>query len=56
MCTSKLIAKVDNTKKILKHSSPDTYGIHRAATFGDLRQQIKDLAVLIGFEVIEEDR
>jgi len=56
MCTSKLIAKVDNTEKILKHSSPDAYGIHRAATFGDLRQQIKDLAVLIGFEVIEEDR
>jgi hypothetical protein len=56
MCTSKLVAKVDNTKKILKHSSPDAYGIHRAVTFSDLRQQIKDLAVLIGFEVIEEDR
>jgi hypothetical protein len=29
--------------------------MHRVATFGDLRERIKDLAVLIGFTVIEED-
>ncbi|NQT82375.1 hypothetical protein HQ563_05090 [bacterium] len=35
--------------------SVDTFG-HRAATFGDLRQDIKDLAILIGYEVVEEDK
>jgi hypothetical protein len=50
-----LIASVD-AKKVQKHFSPDEYGIHRAATFGDLRQKIKNLAVLLGFEVFEEDR
>jgi hypothetical protein len=40
----------------LPKSIADAYGIYRAATFGDLRQQIKDLVVLIGFKVIEEDR
>lgn len=39
-----------------KHFSPDEYGIHRNATLGDLREKIKDLAVLIGFEVMEDDR
>ena len=56
MCTSKLIVKVDDAKKMQRHFSPDKYGIHRAATFGDLRERIKDLATLIGFEVIEEDK
>ncbi len=56
MCTSKLIVKVDDAKNIQKHFSPDKYGIHRAATFGDLRERIKDFATLIGFEVMEEDK
>ena len=56
MCRTKLIVKVDDAKKIQKHFSPDEYGIHRAGTLGDLRERIKDLATLIGFEVIEEDK
>jgi len=55
MCRTKLVVKVDDAKKIQKHYSPDEYGIHRAATLGDLRQEIKDFAVLVGFKVIEED-
>ncbi|MBN2505487.1 MAG: hypothetical protein JXQ71_02215 [Verrucomicrobia bacterium] len=55
MCRTKLVAEVD-AAKVQKHFSPDEYGIHRNATLGDLRQQIKDLAVLIGFQVVEEDR
>jgi len=55
MCRTKLIAKVD-ARKVQKHFSPDEYGIHRAATFGDLREKLRDLGRLIGFEVIEEDR
>jgi len=56
MCRTKLVTKVDDARKIQKHFSPDEYGIHRAATFGDLRQDIKDLAILIGYEVVEEDK
>jgi len=56
MCRTKLVVKVDDAKKIQKHFSPDEYGIHRAATLGDLRERIKDLATLIGFEVMEEDK
>jgi hypothetical protein len=41
---------------VQKHYSPDEYGIHRAATFGDLREKVRDLGDLIGFDVIEEDR
>lgn len=55
MCRTKLVAEVD-ARKVQKHFSPDEYGIHRNATLGDLREKIKDFAVLIGFEVMEEDR
>lgn len=56
LCRTKLVAKVDNARKIQQLFSPGEYGIHRAATLGDLRNVIKDLAVLIGFEVMEEDK
>ena len=55
-CRTKVIAKVDNIEAIQNHQSPDEYGIHRAATLGDLRQQIKDIATLIGFDVFETDK
>jgi hypothetical protein len=56
MCRTKLVVKVDDAGKIQKHFSPDEYGIHRAGTLGDLREMIKDLAILIGYDVIEEDK
>jgi len=55
ICRTKLIAEVD-AEKVQKYFSPDEYGIHRNATLGDLRKKIKDLAVLIGFDMMEEDR
>jgi hypothetical protein len=56
LCRTKLVAKVDDAKKIQRMFSPGEYGIHRSATLGDLREVIKDLAVLLGFQVMEEDR
>ena len=50
-----MIASVD-AKKVQRHFSPAEYGIHRAATYGDLREKIKDLATFLGFQVMEEDR
>jgi len=55
MCRTKLIAEV-NAKEVQKNYFADAYGIHRAATIGDLREKIKNFAILIGFEVMEEDR
>jgi hypothetical protein len=41
---------------VQKHYFSDAYGIHRAATLGDLREKIKNLAVFLGFNVMEEDK
>jgi len=54
MCTAKVIAML-NAKRIRDQHMPYLYGIHTNATLGDLRQKIKDLAVLLGFDVIESD-
>jgi hypothetical protein len=48
------VASVD-ARKVLRYVYPDKYGVHRCATFGDLRDRVKDVAALIGFKVIEED-
>ena len=48
------MASVD-AKKIMNHIYPDIYGVHKVATFGDFREQLKDLATFIGFQAIEED-
>jgi hypothetical protein len=55
MCTAKIIAML-NAKRIRDQHLPYLYGIHTNATLGDLRQQIKDIAVLLDFDVIESDR
>ncbi len=49
------MASVD-AEKLLDYVYPDVYGVHRCATFGDFREQLKDIGTLIGFKVIEEDR
>ncbi len=54
MCRTKLIAKTD-TATVQRHVHMDRYGLHRAVTYGDLRERIKDVALLIGFDVVEED-
>ena len=56
MCRTKLVARVDNAGGIQRHFSPDAYGIHRAATLGDLRDTVADLCTLIGFELVQEDK
>jgi len=55
MCTAKVIAKVD-VKKLQDQFMPSYYGIHTVATPGDIRQQIKDMAVLLGLKTDESDK
>ena len=54
MCTAKVIAML-HAKRIRDQHLPYLYGIHTNATLGNLREQIKDIAVLLGFDVIESD-
>ena len=55
MCRTKFAIKVKDAKKIERYVHPDRYGVHRSGTLGDYRQGVKDLAALIGLNVIEED-
>ena len=55
MCTAKVIALLD-AKRMRDQHAPYLYGIHTNVTLGDLRQQIKDIAVLLGFDTVESDR
>jgi hypothetical protein len=56
MCTAKIIVKHDDIKKIQREFQPYLYGIHLNATLGDMREQIKDMAVFLGLDVVETDR
>ncbi len=56
MCTAKVISKVENIKQVRDQHFPSLYGIHHCITMSDLRQQVKDLGILMGIEVIERDR
>ena len=55
MCRTKSIVKSE-AKKVQKHIYMDKYGLHRSAIYGDIREEIKNIGTLIGFEVIEEDK
>jgi hypothetical protein len=55
MCRTRLVTKVNDAEKIQKFIYPDKYGVHRSGVLGDYREEIKDLATLIGYNVIEED-
>lgn len=55
LCRTKIAIKTD-AKALFENLDWSTFGAHRVAFFGDYRQEIKDLAKLIGFEVVEEDK
>lgn len=55
LCRTKLAIKTD-AKALLENLAWEIFGNHRTAFFGDYRQEFKDLAKLIGFEVVEKDR
>lgn len=54
-CRTKIAIETD-TGALLSNLDWKTFGTHRVVFFGDFRQALKDLARLIGFEVVEEDR
>ncbi len=52
---NKVAIKTD-ARALLENVDWEAFGNHRTVFFGDFRQQFKDLAKLIGFEVVEKDR
>jgi len=54
-CRTKLAIKTD-TKALLENIDPITFEPHRVVFYGDIREDIQNLATLIGFEVVEEDK
>lgn len=56
MCTAKVFAKVNDARKLRDGLVMDRFGIHTNAILGDLRQPIKDMAVLLGLDVVETDK
>ena len=55
LCRNKLAIKTD-AGTLFENVDWDTFGNHRVAFYGDYRQEFKDLAKLIGFELVEKDR
>lgn len=54
-CRTKLVAKV-NAKLIHENYDYGTFSNHLVVYYGDIREKVKNLASLIGFGVVEEDR
>jgi hypothetical protein len=55
LCRTKLVMKT-NTEAFERNYDTVTFGVHRNIIYGDYRQKFKDLATLIGFDIVEEDR
>jgi len=54
-CRSK-IAIETNTKALLENVNWEIFNQHRVVFYGDFREEFRDLATLIGFEFIEDDK
>jgi len=55
LCRTKLAIDVE-AQRIFGNVDWWTFGNHRVVFYGDHRQEFKDLATLLGFEAIEEDK
>jgi len=53
LCATKLVAE-GNAKKVASNWSAGS-GYHRVLLYGDLRQEVKEFASLMGLKVVEED-
>ena len=51
-CRTKLAVRTD-TEKLLENLDWQIFGHHRVAFYGDHRRMFKDLATLIGYEIVE---
>jgi len=55
LCRTKLAIDTD-AATVFENLDWRTFGVHRVAFYGDYRDQFKELATLMGYEVVEKDR
>jgi len=55
LCRTKVVVKTD-ALAFEKNYDTVTFGVHRNILFGDYREEMKEMAALIGYEVVEEDQ
>jgi len=55
LCRTKLAIETD-AARLLSNLDWRTFGNHRVAFYGDHRERFKNLATLLGYEVVEKDR
>ncbi|MGC9359834.1 MAG: hypothetical protein ACP5G7_05570 [Anaerolineae bacterium] len=55
LCRTKLVMRTNVDAFEAKYDTV-RFGVHRNLIYGDQREALKDLAKLLGFEVVEEDR
>ena len=55
LCRTQLAIDVD-ARRLCEHLDWRTFGWQSVGFYGDHRQEYKDLATLLGFEAIEEDK
>ena len=55
LCRTKLAIRAD-ANALFENLDWKTFGNHRVAFYGDHRRRFKDLAALMGFEVVENDK
>lgn len=54
-CRTKVVMQT-NAEAFERNYDTHTFGVHRNIIYGDYRKEIKNLATLIGLEVVEEDK
>lgn len=55
LCRTKLVVKT-NAKAFEEYYDTVTFGVHRNILFGDYREKIKEIATIIGYEVVDEGK
>jgi hypothetical protein len=55
LCRTKLVMET-NTEAFERNYDTVRFGVHRNVIYGEHKARIEDLATLIGFDVVEEDR
>ncbi len=55
LCRTKLAVRLNTAAFAARYDSA-VFGVHRNVIFGDFKQEIRDLAVLLGYELVEEDK
>ena len=55
-CRTKLVCKVENSRRIMYNWHNELFSWHRVTVFGDYRQEFMEVANYLGLTIFEEDK